>query len=203
MATLNEATRTSNMNTKEDDMETTVIEWLLTPSIWKVIISFILLIVLSFVPFMPMALIYGALAFAYPFWFALIINLSGTVLGAIFMFVLCKYGLKGYYERKLKTIEMNSKFIQLLQTNSYLAVLIARCIPILPTAIVNIVCAMFQIPLKTYSWATFVGKLPSVLVFTLVGNQLHEQNMWVVVLLVFYIVIITVASMRIKASWQV
>ena len=76
-------------------METTVIEWLLTPSIWKVIISFILLIVLSFVPFMPMALIYGALAFAYPFWFAFIINVSGTVLGAIFMFVLCKYGLKG------------------------------------------------------------------------------------------------------------
>ena len=184
-------------------METTVLEWLVTPSIWKLIISFILLIVLSFVPFMPMALIYGALAFAYPFWLATIINVSGTVLGAIFMFVLCKYGLKGYYERKLKTIEMNSKFIQLLQTNSYLAVLIARCIPVLPTAVVNIVCAMFQIPLKTYAWATFIGKLPSVFVFTLVGNQLHEQNMWVVLLLVFYIVIITVASMRIKASWQV
>ncbi len=184
-------------------METTVLEWLLTPSIWKVIISFILLIVLSFVPFMPMALIYGVLAFAYPFWLALIINLSGTVLGAIFMFVLCKHGLKGYYERKLKKIEMNSKFIQLMQTNSYLTVLIARCIPIFPTAIVNIVCAMFQMPLKTYSWATFIGKLPSVLVFTLVGNQLHDQNMWVFLLLVFYIVIITVASIRIKASWQV
>ena len=184
-------------------METTVIEWLLTPSIWKVIISFILLIVLSFVPFMPMALIYGALAFAYPFWFALIINVSGTMLGAIIMFVICKFGLKGYYERKLKVIGTDSKFIQLMQTNSFLAVLIARCIPILPTVAVNIVSAMFQMQLKTYTWATFIGKLPSVLVFTLVGNQLHDQNMWVVMLLVFYIVIITVASMRIKASWQV
>ena len=184
-------------------METTVIEWLLTPSMEKIVISFILLVALSFIPLMPMALIYGALAFAYPFWIALIINLAGTVLGAIFMFVLCKHGLRGYYERKLKMVEMNSKFIQLMQTNSYLTVLIARCIPVLPTALVNIACAMFQMPLRTYSWATFIGKLPSVLVFTYVGYQLNEQNMWVFLLLVFYIVIIGIATIRIRSSWEI
>lgn len=200
---INKAIRFSNMSTKEDDMETTFIEWLLTPSIGTVIISFILLIALSFVPFMPMALIYGALAFAYPYWLALLINVSGTMLGAIIIFVICKHGLKGYYERKLKISGKKSKFYQLMQTNSFLAVLIARCIPILPTVFVNIVSAMYQMPLRTYVWATFIGKLPSVLIFTLVGNQLHDQNMWVVLLLIFYIVIITVATKRIKASWQV
>jgi len=184
-------------------METTVLEWLLTPTIWKVIISFILLIVLSFIPFMPMAIIYGALAFAYPFWLALIINVSGTLLGAIIMFIICKYGLRGYYERKFKTVEMNSKFVQLMQTNSFLAVLVARSIPIIPTVIVNIVSAMFQIPLRTYAWATFLGKLQSIMIFTLVGNQLDDQNIWVWVLLIFYCVIITVATMRLKGTWQV
>ena len=184
-------------------METTVIEWLQTPSLAKVVVSFILLIALSFVPFMPIALVYGAIAFAYPLWLAIFINISGSTIGAIIMFVLCKYGLRGYYERKQKTLEMNSKFIQLIQTNSFLAILIARFIPILPTAIVNIVSAMFQIPFKTYAWATLLGKLPAIFVYSLVGNQLLEQNVWVWLLLIVYIAIIAVAAKRLKGDWTV
>ena len=188
---------------EEEYMESTIIEWLQTPSIGKGIVSFILLIALSFVPFMPIGLVYGAIAFAYPLWLAILINISGSTIGAIIMFLLCKYGLRGYYERKLKTLEMNSKFIQLMQTNGFLAVLIARFIPILPTAIVNIVSAMFQMPLKTYAWATLLGKLPAIFVYSLVGNQLLEQNVWVWLLLIVYIVIIAIAAKRLKGDWSV
>ena len=188
---------------EEEHMESTIIEWLQTPSIGKGIVSFILLIALSFVPFMPIGLVYGAIAFAYPLWLAIIINVSGSVLGAIIMFLLCKYGLRGYYERKLKNLEMNSKFIQLMQTNGFLAVLIARFLPILPTAIVNIVSAMFQMPLKTYAWATLLGKLPAIFVYSLVGNQLLEKNVWVWLLLAIYIIIIASFAKRLKGDWSV
>lgn len=184
-------------------METTLIEWLHEPSFGKGLVSFILLIALSFVPFMPIALVYGAIAFAYPLWMALLINVSGSVLGAVLMFWLCKYGLRGYYERKIQTIERDSKFVKLLVSNPFLAILIGRFIPVLPTAVVNIVSAMFQVPTRVYVLATLLGKLPAIFVYSLVGNQLLEQNPVVWSLLAVYLVVLVVCTKRFQKDWRV
>ena len=182
-------------------MENALIEWLQTPSLAKAVIGFVLLVALSFVPFMPFAIVYGAIAFAYPLWVALVINLSGTLVGAILMFWLCKYFLKGYYERKIQRLNKDSKFIQLMESNAFLAILVSRFIPILPTTIVNIVSAMFQVPTKTYVVATLYGKLPSVFVYSLVGNQLHEQNGVAWILLVVYLLILAFFTKKYRKSW--
>lgn len=184
-------------------METTLIDWLQTPSLLKGVISFLLLISLSFVPFMPIALVYGAIAFAYPLWLALIINVSGSVVGAVLMFWLCKYGLKGYYERKIQYVEKDSKFIKLLMKNPFLAILIGRLIPVLPTAIVNIISAMFQVPTRIYVIATLLGKLPAIFIYSIVGNQLLDQNPFVWLLLAVYLVILAICTKKFQKSWIV
>ncbi|WP_042478824.1 TVP38/TMEM64 family protein [Bacillus ndiopicus] len=184
-------------------MDTIFIDWLQTPSFAKGAASFLLLLALSFVPFMPIAIVYSTIGLAYPLWIALAINISGSVLGAILMFVLCKNFLKNYYEKKLNKLNQSSKFFTLLQKNGFLAILIARLIPFLPTALVNIICGAFQVPLKTYALATLLGKLPSIVIYSFVGNQLLEKNYFVFSIAAIYLVILLVLSRKLKKSWDV
>lgn len=183
-------------------VETQIMDWLQTPSPWKAIVSFLLLIALAFVPFMPIAVVFGAVGFSYPLPVALFINITGSLLGAVLMFLLCKYGLRGYYERKIQHINSESAFIKLMKTNSFLAIVIARFIPILPSAVVNIVCAMFQVPTRIYVAATLLGKLPSILIYTLVGNQLLENNVGIWMIVALYAVIILYFTKKYRQSWK-
>lgn len=183
-------------------MEIQIVDWLQTPSLWKAIVSLFVLIALAFVPLMPIAVVFGAVGFSYPLPIALLMNVVGTMLGAYLMFLLCKYGLRRYYERKIQYLKSDSKFIKLIQTNSFLAVLIARFIPILPTAIVNIVSAMFQVPMKNYLIATLLGKLPSIFMYTLVGNQLFKNNMLVWLLLIIYFIILFFFTIKYRKRFE-
>ncbi|MER2000250.1 MAG: VTT domain-containing protein [Lysinibacillus sp.] len=183
-------------------MEIQIVDWLQTPSLGKAIISFLVLVALSFVPFMPVSVVFGAIGFSYPLPLALCMNIGGTMIGAYLMFYLCKNGLRRFYERKIQYLKNDSKFIKLIQTNSFLAVLIARFIPILPSAIVNIICAMFQVPTRIYLIATLFGKLPSIFLYTIVGNQLLDNNKFVWLLLIIYLVILFYLTIKYRKRFE-
>ena len=150
---------------------------------FSAIISFVLMIFISFIPAMPIPVIAGAIGTAFGFWPALFISWIGSTFGSVLMllfarFLFQKHALK--YINLYKRLAVIRKF---LEKNAFLAILIVRLIPIFPSVIVNLVTAVSNIPIRTFLIATLLGKLPSMITFTLAGNHLVDRT-WIALTIV-------------------
>ncbi|MEG0380994.1 MAG: VTT domain-containing protein [Kurthia sp.] len=183
-------------------MDIQIIDYLQQPTLQNALLSFLLLILLSFIPFIPMPAIYGALAFTFPMSISIFISLSGSVIGAITMYMLCRTALKGYYKRRLQSWEQSHPFIQLMRTNAFSAILLGRLIPIFPSAVLNTIAGVFQIRFWPFALATTLGKIPTILMFTFTGKKLMEQNYTILFFAFLYIVLLASIAWSIKANWK-
>lgn len=172
------------------------------PTIGNAAMSFLLLIVLAFVPFMPMPAVFTAIAINYPFIYAFSINFGGSVTGALCMYFVSRVLLKKYSERKLKSWQNNHPFLLFIKQNAFGAILLARLIPILPSAIINSIAGVFQVRFLPFFLATLLGKLPTTMLFTLAGNQLIEKNYSTLIIAIIYLLLLFLIAASIKKSWK-
>jgi uncharacterized membrane protein YdjX (TVP38/TMEM64 family) len=95
--------------------------------------------------------------------------LVAATAGALLTFLLARRGLGGLAGR-------GGPFVQRLEAGfhrdslSYMIVL--RLVPVLPFAAINIVCALLGAPLRTFGLATFLGIIPSSLIYASIGDTL-------------------------------
>lgn len=64
-----------------------------------------------------------------------------------------------------------SQFNRELETNGYLYLLAARLIPVFPFFVVNFLCGLTKLPLRTFVWTTAVGIIPASVVYAFAGSQ--------------------------------
>lgn len=166
---------------------------------YAAVISFFIMAALAFVPAVPIPMLAGLVGTSFPFWQALIINVGGTVVGCIGMFLLCRYVLRRWSRKQMLRYKMSTGFLALLDDNPFLAVLIARLIPIMPSAIVNAIAGITTMPLLVFSAATFFGKLPTMLTFTVAGGQLADSAISSIVLVSVYVLILALVARKVRA----
>lgn len=163
------------------------------------VVSFFIMIVLAFVPAMPIPVIAGIVGAKFPFWLALLINLGGTVIGCIGMFLLCRYFLQRWSRNILLRYQTATSFLTLLDRNPFLAVLIARLIPIMPSAAVNAISGITTMPLVAFTMATLLGKLPGMLTFTFAGAQVEDSTVSTIIIIGLYLLVIGLVAKKIRA----
>ncbi|WP_431028344.1 TVP38/TMEM64 family protein [Lysinibacillus sp. LZ02] len=164
--------------------------------------GFVLMTVLAFVPAMPIPLIASAIGAQYSIPIALLINLGGTVCGSVLMFITCRYFLQDWALRKVSKWHSVTGFFHLLERNGFLAILIGRLIPVLPSAGVNMIAGVSMISLGAFFFATILGKLPTILAFTLAGNQFEDNELSTVILILLYLGILFIVGYKIKRHWS-
>ncbi|MEG0385498.1 MAG: VTT domain-containing protein [Solibacillus sp.] len=168
-------------------------------SVWG---SFLIMVGLAFVPAMPIPLIVGYIATNQPFWLALLISLGGTTVGCIGMFYLSRTILARWARKKVAAYARLDGFFTMLDRNAFLAILIGRLIPIMPSAALNAIAGVTSMPVLAFTFATIIGKLPTMVAFTMAGQK-FEDNQWSTMLLVgTYLLLLLLIGRKLKRRFS-
>jgi len=178
------------------------LDWLQVPTLWSAISSFFIMSALAFIPAVPIPLIASIIAVNYPFIVALLISLGGTLFGSICFYYLARYSLQNYALRKITQWKSIDGFFNLLERNGFLAILIGRLVPIMPSAVINAIAGVSKIKFMSFFVATLIGKFPTMLAFTLVGSQFEEQKIITTIFVLLYLLVLIMLAIKLKQKWS-
>lgn len=107
--------------------------------------------------------------------------------------------------RALRKIERWAKvegFLNLLQQNGFLAVLIARIIPVLPSAAINMFGGIAGISFSSFFVATVLGKFPTMLAYTLAGHNIANDRWLTVIWVSLFSGVLFLIGVQLKKKWS-
>ncbi|NBV54590.1 MAG: mercuric reductase [Proteobacteria bacterium] len=120
---------------------------------------------------LPLGLLLSLTAGAlFGLWLGAALVLVGATLGATLVFILARSTL-GEFLRQRAT-GFTAQVAQGFRENAFSYLMFLRLVPAFPFAVVNILPALFNVPLKTFILTTALGILPGTLVFVNLGQSL-------------------------------
>ncbi|MBP2644794.1 MAG: associated protein [Firmicutes bacterium] len=147
-------------------------EYLRSFGIWGIVVTLILFVIMTFTIVFPFMILSGAAGIVYGLFWGIIISWMGEFIGAIVAFIFVRYFMRSTVARWIA----NSKYLKQVDdysaTNGFSALLIARLLPLAPSGIITAVAAISRISVRDFLLATFIGKLPPVVVKVLLGHDL-------------------------------
>lgn len=158
------------------------------------IISMMLLFICVFFPVVPFAVSSGMIGAVFGTIQGAVISLSGSMLGTILLFFITRYGFRAWAQHKIKRYPMVQEYDEYLNRRSFLAILIARLIPVIPSQVVNIVCGLSKVNWAVFIIASAIGKIPNILIFSYAGANLHHNKWLSILMYTFYLVIIFIIN---------
>ncbi|GBG07536.1 TVP38/TMEM64 family protein [Paenibacillus agaridevorans] len=149
-------------------------------------------ILFGLVPIVPYGIVAGIIGAKYgPYWGGLANVLSSTAAAAI-MFYLVRFAFHEQGSRLLSKNPTIGKFTVQVERNAFIAVLFARLLPFVPAILVNVYVALSRMPFRIFAVATLIGKLPTMFVFALVGDQWMSSTGGAIRVIVFYMLFLLV-----------
>jgi len=123
----------------------------------------------------PIATLFSlAAGFMFGAFWGLLIAVLGATLGAIASFYVARFilgeGLQSKYAKELE------RFNRELETNGYSYLFALRLLPIFPFFLINLLCGLTRIDIKTFFITTFIGIIPGGFAYTYAGSQLSTIN---------------------------
>lgn len=149
-------------------------------------------IFLALVPVIPYGVIAAVIGARYGFLFGGIMNVIASTVAAAIMFVLVRFVFTDVARIWMSRYERIEKFTIRFEKSPFLAVLFARLIPVIPAQVVNVYAAVSRTPLSNFILATIVGKVPVMITFALVGDQLLNNPSNIVAVIVIYLIFLLI-----------
>lgn len=140
---------------------------ILTPILY--ILSYILYVLLLLPGIILFAMLGG---FLFPQPFSTIYVITGVTLGASCFFLVARMAFRVIISSS--TSNSLNRFEEGFRKNAPNYMLFLRLLPFFPFRLANVAGAFFDIPLIVFGWTTFVGMLPSVVVYTQTGKGLSS-----------------------------
>ena len=168
----------------------------------SIVLQFFIMVAVSFIPFAPIPVLATIIGTNHSFFTGLCINLGGTVTGSIILYWLSKKILRRLARKIVNKYQYLERFLSLIQTNGFLAVLIGRLVPILPSAGINLIAGISGVTFVAFATATLIGKLPIIMAFSLAGNQLAAGNWQTLIIIALYLLTLLLVGRKLKAKWQ-
>ncbi|BFH66428.1 hypothetical protein J27TS7_12770 [Paenibacillus dendritiformis] len=147
---------------------------------------FILAALASLFPVIPFGVVGGVLGAAYGLWLGGLMNTAASTLGAAVMFLAIRHGWQEQGRRYLERVALLHKLNAAMERHPVTSIFIARTIPVLPAIAINVYAALVSVPFVSFVLATAAGKLPVMLVFAFIGEQLLEDGLKIPAVLVLY-----------------
>ena len=160
--------------------------------------QFLAMVIVSMIPFAPIPVLAAFIASNHSFFPGLAINLLGTTLGSALLFLLSRNLLRHVAFKYLVKRQYLKKYLALIEKNGFIAVLLGRIIPILPSAGINLIAGISNVNLGAFIAATFLGKLPTILAFSLAGHQMAAGNWTTVFIITLYVLVLFLIGKKLK-----
>lgn len=126
--------------------------------------------ILLFLPVSPFAII-GGLFFG-PIK-GIVYTVIGALIGASLSFMLGRYFLKEWFEKKIKKTKVK-KLYDAVEKNGWKIIAITRLIPVFPYNIFNYIFGATNIKFSHYIITSFIFMLPSVIVYNIFGSSILD-----------------------------
>lgn len=172
-----------------------ILEWIKQGDYDQIVWMFFVSLLLSIIPVIPFTIFAGLMGAKYGLFFGALINWFGSISGAIIIYLIAKYaaksGIDDYLRRYPKLVSLH----HVIKENAFVTILFTRLIPIVPPPVITIYAGISRIHLGIYIIATMIGKIPSMLLYAYIGDQVfisYKMIIWALVmyslflLLVFY-----------------
>lgn len=140
----------------------------------SLLILFLLIIILSNSPLPLIAPIQVTLGFLFGFFMGFILALIYTFIACIFGFFISRYLLKDFLKSLLK--EKLKKFNLKTQKNAFFYIIGSRIFPLIPYFLINYLSGISNIKFKKYAISTFIGLIPTALIYTFLGSLISKLN---------------------------
>ncbi|UUZ96710.1 VTT domain-containing protein [Paenibacillus sp. P25] len=124
------------------------------------------------VPVIPYKIIIGMLGFMYGPLLGALISWTAASIASVIVFWLTRYLFQKQGRAYLSKYEKLEKLQAAIEKNPFLTILLARLIPVIPQAVVNVIPAITSIPVVTFAVASALGKIPAMLLFAFIGSNL-------------------------------
>lgn len=123
----------------------------------------------------PVATLFSlAAGFMFGALWGTLIAVLGATLGAVASFYVARFilgeSLQSKYAKELE--RFNKEF----ETNGYSYLFALRLLPIFPFFLINLLCGLTRIDVKTFFITTFIGIIPGGFAYTYAGSQLSAIN---------------------------
>ncbi|GAA3411061.1 TVP38/TMEM64 family protein [Paenibacillus hodogayensis] len=139
-------------------------------------IAFCLALCFVLFPVLPYKIIIGTLGFLYGPWLGFVVSWSAATVASIVLFALVRSRFRQQGRVYLAKFDRMEKVSRLMEKHPFAAILAARLIPVLPQAIVNMYPALLSIRPGVYITASALGKMPAILLFSYLGQQLFVNT---------------------------
>lgn len=162
------------------------------------ILTFCLLALLSCVPFLPIPLVVGLIAAQYDWHIAFAVSVAGNVIGSVFMFLLMRRFLYTYATKQLQKHSYAQRFSEATANNGFIAVLIGRLIPIMPSAVINSIASITGVSFIAFCSATLIGKMPNLLMYAVAGSELQNSPVLTIAVVAVYVIVLFAIGRTVK-----
>lgn len=135
--------------------------------------GFLLIVLESIFPIMPLAVFIGFNFIAYGQFIGFLISWCGTIFGCMISFTLFRYILKNIFYRlfKEKTRKKVEKFMDKISNIDFNALVVLIAMPFTPAFVVNIAAGLSNISWKKYFISLLIGKLAIIYFWGYVGSN--------------------------------
>lgn len=166
------------------------------------IVSIILMVVQSVIPFFPGIMITITNAWLFGWKMGAIYTCIGALLGAVLDFYIARCYGKPTFEHVI-----HDKYSRIL--NAYvdhhgaIAILITRLTPIIPFKFVSYSAGLSNMSLKVFVLVTTIGQIPSIVLFSILGEDILTDldAVFVIMLLLMFIAVIIFKFRNLVDRW--
>lgn len=178
-----------------------LLEWIQQGGARFIFLTVIIATLLALFPIIPYPIIGGVLGAAYGPFLGSAVTWIGSSLASIIMFMFIRYGYQDWGLSLIRRSDLVTKVTAMFEKNAFMAIFITRLIPIIPSIIVNIYSALSRVSFINYSIASSLGKVPSMILFAVVGNSIAtnpSQLLWIALFYSSFLLIVWIGY----RAWQ-
>ncbi|MRG85023.1 TVP38/TMEM64 family protein [Salinibacillus xinjiangensis] len=170
--------------------------WIRSGDELSILISILFFALLVFFPAVPFLVAAGIMGASYGVAAGSGIVLTGVMIGTIAMFLLARYGFQVWTQKILSKYERVKHYEYIFENNAFIAILGLRVFPIIPTPLANVLCGVTRVNTFIYIAASALGKLPKIIIFTVVGYQATDSMFNSIIIYIIYFLILSIVVGR-------
>jgi uncharacterized membrane protein YdjX (TVP38/TMEM64 family) len=161
---------------------------------YSVLISMLMIAICVFFPIVPFTVLGAMIGAFFGASKGLMISYTGAMIGTLLFFFISRYGFKDWAQNRLQKYPKAMEYQELLNRNSFIAILVARLIPVLPAPVFNSACGLSKVDWKIFFFASAIGKIPNIFIVSFAGANITHNKWFSISLYGFYLLIISIAT---------
>lgn len=157
-------------------------------------------VIMALFPVIPYPVVGGVIGAALGPVIGGIVTWVGSTAASILMFMFIRYGFQEWGDRVLYRYNRLGKVTTMFERNAFMTILFTRLIPFIPSIVINVYAALSKVTFASYSIASALGKIPAMLLFSMVGDHLMTDPSHIMITIGVYGVFLAITLLVYRLS---